>query len=66
MASAVVVAMREALRHLKHVENHLRKHNQPNAANNVGKLSVEISQAVQEAMAYIPQCDIIDIVVRIV
>jgi hypothetical protein len=44
----------------------LRQHNQPNAANKVGKLSVEISQAVQEAMAYIPQCDVFDNMVRFV
>ncbi|KAL4781720.1 hypothetical protein BJX76DRAFT_349969 [Aspergillus varians] len=67
MAYTVDTAVGGALKHLERVSLHLRKHNQDNAANKIGKLSILIVQAVEEGMAHIPLGgNVIDVVVRAV
>ncbi|KAL4808933.1 hypothetical protein BDV18DRAFT_157872 [Aspergillus unguis] len=54
MAYTIDAAMAEALRHLERLTFHFRKHGQTEAANQIGKLSVQITQAVEDGCVNIP------------
>ncbi|RDW57563.1 uncharacterized protein DSM5745_11458 [Aspergillus mulundensis] len=62
MDYTVETAITEALKHLKNIEDHLRIHHQSTAANEIGKLSAKIGQAVKEVLLHFPQCaNVIDL-----
>ncbi|PLB34348.1 uncharacterized protein BDW47DRAFT_120472 [Aspergillus candidus] len=54
VANSIDAAMAEALANLDHVTNHLRKHGQHKAANEIGKLGIMVVTVFSEAVENIP------------
>ncbi|KKK24166.1 hypothetical protein P175DRAFT_0554329 [Aspergillus ochraceoroseus IBT 24754] len=54
MAYTMDAAMADALGHLNRISSHLRKHDQHQAANEIGKLSIMIVEAFSEGIEQIP------------